>query len=85
MTSMYVCVSALCDCPSPQAHRWNYVPQPVTSLRRRVQDNAPAASYWWRRVLDGCRGERSLQRTAALLQHYWHQCLSVLQGEKTRI
>ena len=57
VTSVYVCVSALCDCPPPQAHLWNYVPQPVTSLRRRVQDNAPAASYWLRRVLDGCRGE----------------------------
>jgi len=53
--------------------------QRVTSLRRRVHVNAPAASYWLRRVVDeasaetgrvrrarpGCRG-RSLQCAIAL-------------------
>ena len=29
-----------------------YPSQQVTSLRRRVQVNAPAAYYWLRRVLD---------------------------------
>ena len=53
--------------------------QRVTSLRRRAQDNAPAASYWSRRVLDDgwrrdekslqCKGRRgrSLQCTLALI------------------
>ena len=27
--------------------------QRVTPLRRRVQDNAPTESYWFRHVLDG--------------------------------
>jgi len=34
--------------------RWRHgeTLQRVTSLRRRAQDNAAAASYWFRRVLD---------------------------------
>ena len=39
----------------PYGDKWTPL-QLVTLLRRRVQANAPAASYWLRRVLDD--GER---------------------------